>query len=43
MPIYKRPNGKFRIGNGPCIYATMAAVKRAYVAYLIKQKAKQKE
>jgi len=42
VPIYKCPNGKYRIGNGPCIYTTLAAVKRAYAAYMAKRDAKQK-
>ena len=35
MPVLKCPNGKWRIGTGPCVFTTRAAAERAYVAYLI--------
>lgn len=34
MPVHKCADGKYRIGNGPCIYRTEAAAQRAYRAYL---------
>lgn len=40
MPVTKCPNGKYRIGNGPCKYKTRQAAVRAYQAYLAKQKEK---
>jgi len=33
MPVHKCPNGKYRIGSGPCIYKTKKAADRAYAAY----------
>jgi hypothetical protein len=40
MPVVKCSNGKYRIGNGKCIYKTKAAADRAYRAYLAKKKDK---
>lgn len=40
MPVAKCSNGKYRIGNGKCIYETKAAADRAYKAYLAKKKGK---
>ena len=37
MPVIRCSNGKYRIGNGPCMYSTKAAAERAYRAYLAKQ------
>lgn len=37
MPVIKCPNGKYRIGGGPCIYTSKAAADRAYQAYLAKR------
>ena len=34
MPVEKCDNGKYRIGEGECIYNTEAAANRAYRAYL---------
>lgn len=34
MPVLKCPNGKWRIGNGKCIYDTKEAAERAYRGYL---------
>ena len=34
MPVERCDNGKYRIGEGECIYNTEAAAKRAYRAYL---------
>jgi len=33
MPVYGCPNGKYRIGTGPCVYANRASAERAYAAY----------
>ena len=37
MPVKECPNGKFRIGSGPCMYLSKARALRAYRAYLIKR------
>ncbi len=37
MPVRKCSNGKYRIGNGKCIYKTKAAAERAYNAYRVKK------
>lgn len=42
MPVRKCPNGKWRIGNGPCMYVTKETAERAYRAYLIKKHGKEK-
>jgi hypothetical protein len=42
MPVVKCSNGKWRIGNGPCMYHTKAAAERAYRAYLA-EKGKEKK
>jgi hypothetical protein len=34
MPIYRCDNGKYRIGNGECMYTSHSSAQRAYVAYL---------
>ena len=34
MPVRKCSNGKWRIGDGECVYRTEAAANRAYRAYL---------
>ncbi len=34
MPVKKCPNGKYRIGDGECIYETKEKAERAYVGYL---------
>jgi len=34
MPVYKCPNGKYRIGSGKCMYATKKKADNAYAAYL---------
>lgn len=34
MPVLKCPDGKWRIGGGPCVFMTRAAAERAYAAYL---------
>lgn len=33
MPVIRCPNGKYRVGNGPCMYTTKPAAERAYAAY----------
>jgi hypothetical protein len=40
MPVVKCSNGKYRIGNGKCIYTTKAAAERAYKAYLAQKNKK---
>lgn len=42
MPVKKCPNGKYRIGNGKCIYKTKTAADAAYKAYLAAKYAKKK-
>jgi hypothetical protein len=37
MPVVRCKNGKYRIGNGPCVYKTKAAADRAYRAYRAKK------
>jgi len=34
MPVYACPNGKYRIGTGPCVYETKAKADRAYKGYM---------
>jgi HK97 family phage prohead protease len=34
MPIYRCENGKYRIGDGECVFTSRASAERAYVAYL---------
>lgn len=36
MPVKKCPNGKWRIGSGPCMYTSKEAADKAYRAYLAK-------
>lgn len=38
MPVIKCPNGKYRIGSGPCVYSTREAATKAYQAYLAQMK-----
>jgi len=33
MPVYKCPNGKYRIGSGKCMYKTRASAEKAYAGY----------
>ena len=33
MPVIKCPNGKWRIGSGPCMYTSKEKADRAYGAY----------
>lgn len=37
MPVYKCPNGKWRIGSGPCMYETKEKAEKAYRAYRAKK------
>ena len=39
MPVYKCPNGKWRVGTGPCMYPTKEKAHKAYLAYLAKKHA----
>ena len=34
MPVLKCPNGKYRIGNGPCVFDTKDMAMKAYRGYL---------
>uniref|UniRef100_A0A6M3L2Q6 Uncharacterized protein n=1 Tax=viral metagenome TaxID=1070528 RepID=A0A6M3L2Q6_9ZZZZ len=34
MPVHACPNGKYRIGTGPCVYDTKAKAERAYAGYM---------
>jgi len=36
MPVTRCPNGKYRIGSGPCVYSTREDAERAYAAYRAK-------
>lgn len=40
MPPSRCPNGKWRIGNGPCIYKTKEAAVAAYRGYRARQAGK---
>lgn len=42
MPVTKCPNGKYKIGTGPCIYTSKDKADRAYVAYLAQSNTKTK-
>lgn len=37
MPIYSCGGGKYRIGDGECMYTSRASAERAYVAYLAEE------
>jgi len=37
IPVKKCSNGKYRIGNGKCMYETKDAADRAYHVYLAKK------
>lgn len=37
MPVRKCKNGKYRIGNGKCIYSTKAKAEKAYEGYRVKK------
>ena len=37
MPVLKCPNGKFRIGTGPCVFDTKEKAQKAYRGYLWKK------
>jgi hypothetical protein len=34
MPVLKCPNGKYRIGKGPCMYTSKEKAESAYKGYL---------
>lgn len=40
MPCYKCSNGKWRIGDGKCMYKTKANCERALAAYYANKKEK---
>lgn len=37
MPIYECGQGKYRIGDGPCMYTSRDSAERAYAAYLAQE------
>ena len=37
MPVILCPNGKYKIGTGPCMYDSKEKADRAYKAYLAKK------
>ena len=37
MPIYACSNGKYRIGDGECMYTSRDSAERAYAAYLAQE------
>lgn len=37
MPVKHCKNGKYRIGEGKCMYTSKAKAERAYKAYLAKK------
>jgi len=37
MPVESCGNGRWRIGDGECVYTSEAAAERAYVAYLAQE------
>ena len=37
MPIFRCDNGKYRIGDGECMYESESSAERAYVAYLAQE------
>ena len=43
MPVESCGNGKWRIGNGECMYTSEESANRAYVAYLAQEADKKKE
>lgn len=42
MPVKKCNNGKWRIGNGPCVYKTKKSAEKAYAAYRAKKHSEEK-
>jgi len=43
MPVRRCANGKYRLGNGPCIYRSKESAQRAYRAYLAKKAKKERK
>jgi len=43
VPVHKCPNGKYRIGSGPCMYTSKEKAERAYKAYRVKKHMKEAE
>ncbi len=37
MPVIRCPNGKYRIGTGPCAFDTKEIAQKAYRGYLWKK------
>lgn len=42
MPVQQCANGKWRIGDGPCIYSTKEEAARAWRAILAERERKQR-
>ena len=42
MPVQSCNNGKWRIGDGPCMYNSETLAERAYAAYRAKKHSKSK-
>jgi len=40
MPVRKCPNGKWRIGNGPCVFTSKEKAEKAWVAVRIAEHSK---
>ena len=43
MPVRKCSNGKWRIGEGPCMYTSKEKAERAYAAYRAKEGEKKRK
>lgn len=43
MPVKKCSNGKYQIGDGPCMYTSKEAAEKAYAAYRAKKHDKPKK
>ncbi len=39
MPVTRCGNGKYKIGNGPCMYRSKAKAESAYRGYMAKKHA----
>jgi len=37
MPVKKCNNGKYQIGNGPCVFGTQEKARKAYRGYLFQK------
>lgn len=43
MPVRKCSNGKYRIGDGPCVYKTKQSAEKAYGGYRAKKRREKKK